>query len=239
MPVSEEPDSGGAEQSSWEARHEQHRAGVGFDTARVMTLADGIFAIAMTLLAFGLKDTHVSGASWAMRLRELGPGLFAYVISFLILGLYWTGHHAEFHYILRTNRLHLWLNMLALMMVALIPFSASVLAEPDPGVFGVTLYSANLVLVSAAFFAQWAYATSGHRLVAASLDHRIVRDVKSRLITSTILLVSAIAVSLWSRPASFALYLAVQSFYILKTTRSATGVPPHPRRHGHERGENV
>jgi uncharacterized membrane protein len=223
--VREDPEPPGQVQSSGPARDRRDRVRVGFDTSRVTTLVDGIFAIAMTLLVLGLKDAHAAG-TWAARLRALEPGLFAYVISFLILGLYWTGHHAEFHYICRTNRLHLWLNMLAMMMVALIPFSASVLAEPDSGVFGVALYSANLVLVSAAFFAQWSYATSGRRLVARDLDRRIVRDVKSRLIISTCLLVGAIAASLWSRPASFLLYLAVQSFYILRTTRSATGVPP-------------
>src|SRR5262249_20483604 len=82
-------------------------------TSRLLALADGIFAIAMTLLVFEIK-VPLGAASAA----ELGAGLFklwpkfaACALTFLTLGFSWIGHHNQYVAIRRTDRTFLWINI--------------------------------------------------------------------------------------------------------------------------------
>ena len=67
------------------------------DTTRISSLADGVFAIVMTLLVLGVEVPEVPDEMIADQLfREvllLWPLIAAYVVSFLVLGIYWMGHH--------------------------------------------------------------------------------------------------------------------------------------------------
>jgi uncharacterized membrane protein len=195
-----------------------------FDTRRIEALADGIFGFAMTLLVLDVKDTVIQGGADSHG-HALARVLMAYATSFSILGLYWTGHHAEFHYIERTDRRHLWLNIALLMAVALLPFSAAALAEPADPRFGVLVYCVNLLAISGAMYAHWAYATRGCRLVAPALPPAVIRDVKARIIGSTVALEMAILLALWDRTLSFCVYVLVQAAYVVRTTRTPTGAP--------------
>ncbi len=119
-----------------------------FDKKRIEALADGVFAIAMTLLALDLKHDFPKGVSFLSYLTDVGHRLFYYIITFIILGMYWTGHHAEFHYIKRTDRLHLWLNIFILMFIAVMPFSTSLLGSNVDEGLAVFIYSCNITLIS-------------------------------------------------------------------------------------------
>ena len=95
--------------------------------SRLATLTDGVFAIAMTLLSLGVVDAAGEVVSFSTLLSDIGPRLFAYALSFAILGLFWNGQHVTFHYTDRTDRAHLWLGITFLLFVALIPFPAALL----------------------------------------------------------------------------------------------------------------
>lgn len=70
---------------------------------RLEALADGVFAIAMTLLVLELVVPDVPTAELAARLLELWPIVLVYMISFVVLGVYWMGHHYMFRVIRRSN----------------------------------------------------------------------------------------------------------------------------------------
>ena len=78
-------------------------AGGGFGTNRIEALADGIFAVAMTLLVLDVKlpDGEVFANDRALfdRLLSLEHTFVIYFISFIVLAMFWVGHHAHFHYI--------------------------------------------------------------------------------------------------------------------------------------------
>lgn len=198
----------------------------GFKTDRIKTLSDSIFAIAMTLLVLDVKDSAGDSDMLSEQLRLLFSKLFPYAVSFLILGIYWTGHHSQFHYIKRTNRIHLWLNVVLLMFVALIPFTASLLSEKKLNQFSVFMYGINITAVLTAFYIQWWYATCRHRLIHAKLDARIVQDVKKRMIIQLIAFAIAMAISYLSPTISILLFLLIQLSYLFVTTQTTTGLPP-------------
>ena len=79
----------------------------GLSKTRIEALTDGVFAIAMTLMVFDIKVPPVAQMD-QLNLRheliQLWPRFLAYVISFVMLGVYWVGHHNQYHYIRRTYR---------------------------------------------------------------------------------------------------------------------------------------
>src|SRR2546426_6245883 len=93
---------------------------------RIETLADGVFAIVMTILVFDLKAPDVAAPSdLAPSIFALWPRFLTYGISFVVLGVYWYAHHSQFRFIERTNKIVIWLNINFLAAVALVPVSTT------------------------------------------------------------------------------------------------------------------
>lgn len=196
----------------------------GFKTDRVKALADGVFGIAMTLLVLDVKESAGHGQGFWEQFQPIVAKLFPYVVSFLILGIYWTGHHSQFYFIKRTTRMHLWLNVILLMFVALIPFSASLLSEKNLSRFSVLIYGGNVIAVLLAFYGQWWYATHNHRLIDPQLDKRIVSDVKKRMIIQIAFFFFVLGASYLNTIISILLFLVGQLSYVFLTTQTPTGV---------------
>src|SRR6516225_6000986 len=99
---------------------------------RLEALGDGIFAVAMTIMAVELKVPSLENTSLQAFLdafHAVLPGLLCYMISFIVLGIMWFGHRMIFEYIGRTNRHFIYLGVLFYMMVCLVPISTKFLAE--------------------------------------------------------------------------------------------------------------
>jgi TMEM175 potassium channel family protein len=74
------------------------------DPARVLALTDGVFAIIITLLVLEIHVPELTqGQSLSEALGELRPSLVAFVVSFILAGLYWVGHRDLFALIRRTD----------------------------------------------------------------------------------------------------------------------------------------
>ena len=127
---------------------EGHRR-VGMAPGRLLTLADGIFAIAMTLLVLDLRLPETPGVDLATRLGSLIPRFGTFVVSFVVLGVFWFAHHQTFHFVVRVNRTLVWLSVLFFMGVALIPFVASVLGANYNDPIALTLYGGVIGLLTA------------------------------------------------------------------------------------------
>src|ERR1035438_8076871 len=99
--------------------------------SRIEALSDGVFSIAMTLLVLKLEVPevmhHSSNEGMLMQLLALAPQFLTYVVTFLIAGGFWFLHHLTFHFIRHVNGVLVWINLLFLMFVALLPFSAGLM----------------------------------------------------------------------------------------------------------------
>lgn len=149
-------------------------------TFRIEAFSDGVFAIAITLLALEIKPPEDT-AHLARQLAELWPSYTAYVISFLLIGLVWANHHTMFEHIRRGDRVLLFLNTLLLMNVAFLPFVTSVIAlalrTGDGQRTAVVLYGSTLVVGGVFFNAVWAWARRGHRLLDPDLSATSARRI--------------------------------------------------------------
>src|SRR5213594_4294705 len=82
----------------------------GLPKNRLETLVDGVFAIAMTILVLELRAPDTLGpGGLAQSLFDLRSRFATFVISFIVLGVYWFAHHQVFHFLLRVNRTLVWL----------------------------------------------------------------------------------------------------------------------------------
>jgi uncharacterized membrane protein len=95
------------------------------DPTRVLALSDGVFAIIITLLVLEIHVPELTqGHSLNQALAEIRPSFVAFVISFILAGMYWVGHRDLFALIRRTDRVLVWLNILYLLPLCLLPFAA-------------------------------------------------------------------------------------------------------------------
>jgi uncharacterized membrane protein len=133
----------------------------GLSKHRIEALADGIFAVAMTLLVLGIKmpdsATYASDVELWRRLVGLEHAVASYAISFLMLAMYWVGHHFQFHFIHRTDRGLLWINLYLLLCISLIPFTTDVVGDNVQLRIPELPYGVNLLLIAAAFLGQVEY----------------------------------------------------------------------------------
>jgi len=101
---------------------------------RIVFFSDAVFAIAITLLIIeikvpDLKGLSVSEHSFLEAFLLLLPKLFGFVLSFFIIGLYWSLHHLIFGYVINYNGKLIWLNLFFLFSIVLMPFSSAVYSE--------------------------------------------------------------------------------------------------------------
>jgi uncharacterized membrane protein len=144
----------------------EHAAGPG-DPARLIALADGVFAIAMTLLVLDLRvPLGVSEAELRGDLIHHLPSLLAYVFGFLLAAEYWIGHRATFNNIHGTNLPIVLLNVGFLLLVALVPFGASLIGSYPHARTALFVYGVLLLTLEVYRAGMWLYvSTRGHDLV--------------------------------------------------------------------------
>jgi uncharacterized membrane protein len=139
-------------------------------TGRAEAFSDGVFAIAITLLVLGLR---LSGHGLLNRqLLHAWPQYFAYVVSFLSIGIMWMNHHTILGHVERVNRPLLVLNLLLLMGIVAIPFPTALVADNLTGRGGsaaAVTYGLVMIAISCGFAGLWIYvATHGQALGAPS-----------------------------------------------------------------------
>jgi TMEM175 potassium channel family protein len=128
---------------------------------RIGALSDGLFAIAMTLIVLEIRVPvldHHTDADLLAALGSLAPRFVTYALSFLTLGIFWNGQQTQLSYLDRGNRDLAWLELLFLAVIALFPFTTSLLAENIDLRLALGLYWLNIFVSGAVLFAIWTYA---------------------------------------------------------------------------------
>ena len=95
---------------------------------RLETFSDAVIAIIMTIMVLELRAPH--DTSWEA-LGEVWPVFVSYLISFIMLGIYWGNHHHLVHTIKEVRGGILWANLHLLFWLSLIPFATAWMGEND------------------------------------------------------------------------------------------------------------
>ncbi len=97
--------------------------------ARLEAFSDGVFAVAITLLALNLVVPGPGHGPLLGQLTERWPSLIAYLVSFFTIGIIWVNHHTLMNNIASVDRTLLFLNLLLLLFVVALPFGTGTMAE--------------------------------------------------------------------------------------------------------------
>ena len=124
---------------------------------RLIMLSDGVFAIALTLLAIELKPPPDWDGTVAGLLQGSLLGLIAFATSFGLIGMYWAYHRLTFRYYGRADPMVSLLNFVVLAFVVLIPFASRLLAERGPQSEALYVYIGVVAALGAALAAQWTW----------------------------------------------------------------------------------
>jgi uncharacterized membrane protein len=193
------------------------------DTSRLETFADGVMAIAITLLILEIKVPEIHGEhSLARALLDQWPSYAAYFVSFITIGIMWINHHHMFKLIRRADHTFLVLNVLFLMTIAFLPWPTALLAEyaRDPGgrTAGAMIYGVTMLLIAVMFNLVWRYAGGKHRLLFAGVSDRMVRRTNNSYLLGPIIYGSAALIALVNPLISLAIYAALAIYWLLPGT---------------------
>jgi uncharacterized membrane protein len=166
---------------------------------RLVFFSDAVFAIAITLLILEVDVPHLGGEAGNMpywhALASLAPNLFAFVLSFLVIALFWRGHHQRFSVATKFDKRMLWPNTLYLLAVAFMPFATAFLGT-NLGHFVPTLVY-NLTLLATAALAWWVAATV--RRYGAVTDAASFHLAPATVLAAAVCVALTFAVPQWSQ----------------------------------------
>src|SRR5207244_9431076 len=116
---------------------------------RIEAFSDGVMAILITIMVLELKAPHDPTPA---SLAKMWPTFFAYVLSFIIIAIYWVNHHHLIHLVTRVDSVVLWANINLLFWISLIPWVTVYLGDNHVLPFPVALYAAVSVAGAISFF---------------------------------------------------------------------------------------
>ena len=182
-------------------------------TNRLEAFSDGVLAIIITIMVLELKTP--GSDSWPA-LRELGPVLLSYLLSFVYVGIYWNNHHHLLHSVRRVSGDALWANLHLLFWLSFFPFVTAWMGNYPDSPLPTALYGGVLMMAALAWWILQARLIAGE--AGRSLLARAVgRDAKGK--ASILVYALAILASIWSRPLAQLAYAGVAMLWLVPDRR--------------------
>ena len=190
--------------------------------ARLETFADGVFAIAATLLILNVDgqvagDVHDLGG----RLAHIWPSYLAYGVSFVTIGIMWVNHHTIMSQVRSTDRRFLLANIGLLMCIAFFPFTTRLVAEHvrgDGAEAAALAYGFAGVVTAIMFNVTWFYAVVGKRLLRRDADPAVVQGITRTYIPGPWIYLTATLVAFASPVASIIGFGVIALFYVVESS---------------------
>ena len=162
---------------------------------RVLFFSDAVFAIAITLLVVDIRVPDIV-TDTAQELSADKGRIVSFAISFLVIGLFWMGHHRLFRYITALDRRLIFLNLLFLGTIAFLPYPTALLfAGGTRQTAGPVFYAACVALAGLMELAVWLYATHAKGLVPASVSPALRRYELGQLLPTPVVFLLSIPVA--------------------------------------------
>ena len=191
-------------------------------TNRLETFADGVFAIAATLLILNIDEgVAADSRNLGAQLLHIWPSYVGYGVSFLTIGIMWANHHTLMHQLARADRVLVMLTIGLMLCIAFVPFPTRLVAEHirDNGVRPAALaYGATMTMAALMFLSIWLYASRGGRLLREDADPRMIRGITRSYLPGVPIYLASTLIAFASPITSVVLYGATAAFFVLESS---------------------
>lgn len=162
-------------------------------TDRLLAITDGIFAIAMTLIVLTIGVPPLSGpvsdVAIQKSLYDIAFPFFNFVLSFILLAMFWTANHKQLHYVKHVDNVFLWINIIWLLFIATVPLSTELSGAYHGYTTPQIIINLNLLGIAFLLYLSWYYATK------KGLIDKETKETKIRSIKLTCLLFVGVALT--------------------------------------------
>ena len=163
---------------------------------RILFFSDAIFAIAITLLIVDLQVPDAPNLQSGTQLRESVPRMAGFALSFVVIGLFWIGHHSLFRHIKGLDRSLILLNLLFLGSIAFLPYPTSLLSAAGDQAPATVFYAASIAAAGLAEAAVWLYAIHIRELALPGVPPSVYRWILLRILLSPVVFLLSIPVAI-------------------------------------------
>ena len=181
--------------------------------SRLEAFSDGVIAIIITIMVLELKVPH--DASLAA-LAELWPVFLSYLLSFIIVGIYWNNHHHLLHSVKHVTGAVLWSNLYLLFWLSLMPFATGWMGENHFAKVPVVLYGFVLLMAGAAYYLLVQILIGAHGS-ESELANRVGSDLKGKI--SVVIYLVAVPLAFVNVWIALALYASVALVWLIPDRR--------------------
>jgi len=186
--------------------NQKREAAVVKETGRIEAFSDGVFAVAITLLVFGLKVPPLSPETFsvgglALALSKEWPSYLTFITSFATILIMWLSHHGIFKLVHRSDSPFLFANGFLLLLVTLVPFPTSLVAQyrtTPAAAVTCAVYSGVFVVINVAYNLLWWSAAHRHRLLKPGVSPAQVKSVTRKLLMGFPLYLLATLLAFWN-----------------------------------------
>jgi uncharacterized membrane protein len=179
----------------------------------VVSFSDALFAFSITFMALSIQiptfSSNIADSELTRRLGQLlVPNIIHYIVSFMVVGMYWISYHRIFEHIRRADITLVWINMLFLLFIALVGYFTGLLTTYDTHRIVVISFSGIMAATGFVLCLIWGYATHNRRLVDEDNQDHLIRYFLNRTFVTPLIFLTSIGIS-------FINIQAAQYFWVL------------------------
>lgn len=163
-------------------------------TNRLEAFYDAIIAIIVTVLVLELPQPATASIQSILALKT---SYFAYLISFLVCTNLWQYHHIIYNHVERINAKIIWQNILLLLIISLLPYLTTFVANNPFSLLAEVLYGSDFIIVNIILF--W----MAKSLLDINPDREYLSEalaVKSALVVPFILFIIGLVIAFLGYP---------------------------------------
>lgn len=186
----------------------------------VVSFSDAVFAFSITIMALSIQipnfPSNIAESEFTKRLGEVvTPSIIHYIISFLVVGMYWIAYHRMFEHIIRANLTLVWLNLIFLLLISLVAYFTGLLSTYD--IHRIVVISFASILTAAGFASSiiWWYATQNRRLVDNDTHPQLVRYFLVRGFASPVIFLASIGIAFIDVQLAEYFWIAIIPAYVI------------------------
>ncbi len=182
--------------------------------SRLEAFSDGVIAILITIMVLELRIPE-GGADWAA-LRPIIPVFITYVLSFVMLGIYWNNHHHLIHAADRITGGILWANLHLLFWLSLIPFATGWMGRNNFAPLPTAVYGGLLLLAAVS------YTILVRTIIAAQGPHSRLKEAigdDTKGYVSLAMYATAVPLAFVNEWFAYALYIGVALIWLVPDRR--------------------